>query len=214
VSEYQKFQFSQRQRRSPTFKDSGSAMLAADENARRQARRQRFAKEAQRPPPALPTKRIAHAGGKIVTGDKDACLVKLLARKAAAGEELSADQRRALESIPANISPDALATSVKVLTLVPAYTVPAHRLSRPSAPQPSVPVQQTTVLPAPKPIAPVAALGEPVPKRVRTLRKKLHEIEELEARVREGAVLQANQKAKLETKSSLVAELSQLEAAN
>ena len=49
-------------------------------------------------------------------------------------------------------------------------------------------------------------------KRIRTLRKKLHDIEELERRAADGAVLQENQKTKLLTKAEVQAELARLEA--
>ena len=49
-------------------------------------------------------------------------------------------------------------------------------------------------------------------KRIRNVRKKLHEIEKLENRTACGDMLEANQLAKLATKSALAAELACLEA--
>jgi hypothetical protein len=59
------------------------------------------------------------------------------------------------------------------------------------------------------------ALASPVaadqPRRLLTLRKKLREIADLERReAEEGAVLQANQRAKIQQKSALEAELASL----
>lgn len=63
------------------------------------ARHMRFKREAQLPPPPLPTQRIAWAGGKIETNDRDRCLRKLLERKLEAGEKLTPEQERALQEV-------------------------------------------------------------------------------------------------------------------
>ena len=65
-------------------------MQAPDETARRrQERKERFLREVNQPPPQPPAKKLAHPGGKIVTSDKERALLKLIARKQAAGEALS-----------------------------------------------------------------------------------------------------------------------------
>ena len=58
----------------------------------------RFAREALDPPP-VPEKRVAWAGGPIVTSDRREALLKLLVRKAAQGVALTADQQRALDNL-------------------------------------------------------------------------------------------------------------------
>ena len=77
--------------------------MAASESELKAARRARFRQEAKAGPPPLPKRTFAHPGGKIVTSDKDAALRKLLERKLRAGEALSADQQRALNSLSTNI---------------------------------------------------------------------------------------------------------------
>ena len=52
----------------------------------------RFAREALDPPP-VPEKRVAWAGGPIITSDRREALLKLLVRKAAQGVALTADQQ-------------------------------------------------------------------------------------------------------------------------
>uniref|UniRef100_A0A0D3JD67 WW domain-containing protein n=2 Tax=Emiliania huxleyi TaxID=2903 RepID=A0A0D3JD67_EMIH1 len=49
-------------------------------------------------PPPVPEKRVAWAGGPIVTSDRREALLKLLVRKAAQGVALTADQQRALDN--------------------------------------------------------------------------------------------------------------------
>ena len=82
------------------------------------------------------------------------------------------------------------------------------------------PQQQQDPLPlasSTKPAAKVEAPPPPPPlsaansKRAKTLRKKLHEIAELEGRVADGAVLPANQKAKVAAKSDISAELASID---
>ena len=167
-----------------------------DEARRKQERRERFAREAKHPPPPVPVKRIAHPGGKIVSSDKDACLMKLIARKQAAGEELSDDQRRALQKLPNGALSSARAPPSPAIETV-ATTTAVEMAAASSAIS-----------------APRATASEAVSKRTRTLRKKMHEIEELERRAAEGAVLQENQRAKLATKEAIAAELAQLEGAD
>ena len=166
-----------------------------DEARLKQERRERFKREAKQPPPPLPVKRLAHPGGKIVSSDKDACLMKLIARKQAAGEELSDDQRRALQRLPNGAMSSARAA-------------------------PTPPIEKVATKKAVEKPAPSSAISAPrdqtseVSKRTRTLRKKMHEIAELERRAADGAVLQENQRSKLATKEAIAAELAQLEGAD
>jgi len=68
----------------------------ADEQQRRaQARAQRFANDAKKPPPAPPKKTFAHPGGKMTT-NKEEALRKYLERK---GDSLNAAQQQALEDL-------------------------------------------------------------------------------------------------------------------
>ena len=163
-------------------------MRPSEADATLSARAARFAREATAAPPPLPQRRMAHPGGKIVTTSKDAALRKLLARKAANGEELTADQRRALSSLQ-----DGNGSS--------AATVQPPRTSAAPAAPPA---------PAAAPPAPVVALADSNSKRVRTLRKKLRECQQLEERLAEGAVLQANQRDKLAGKGDVQRELTEL----
>ena len=173
-------------------------MRAPDEEARRrQERKERFLREANQPPPPVPVKRIAHPGGKIVTSDKDAALLKLIARKQKAGEPLSEDQHRALAT---------LTTSGAVSLEDPP---PSQEMSIPSA-NVRLASSATKVVPAAKEEALMPA-GSSSSKRARTLRKKLHEIAELERRVAEGGILQENQKAKLAAKPGLIAEMASID---
>lgn len=74
----------------------------------------------------------------------------------------------------------------------------------------ALPLQATTnVRPAPPPPKQAPA-APPASKEARKLRKRLHEIMELERRVREGAVLEANQQAKLASKQQVAAQLEAL----
>ena len=166
--------------------------------AQRKARAARFKAEAKAGPPPLPVKRLAHPGGKIVTGNKEACLAALLARKQAAGEKLTDDQRRALSTLTNTPAPVSAPPPQQA-------RVPEHeRTSSMSAP----PRAQIAEHVANTVVDNRSAAG----KRIKTLRKKLHDIAELEQRAADGGVLQDNQKAKISTKAELIAELSQLEA--
>lgn len=167
--------------------------LTLAEQAQRDQRRMRFKEESKRGAPPLPKRQFAHPE-KLVKSDADACVAKLLARKMASGVSLTADQRRALETIQANgtsVVESAAATPLKppVTVVAPARGPVAAREAPPAKP---------------------AAIEQPS-KRVLTLRKKLHEIADLERReAEEGAVLQANQKQKVATKAALAAELASL----
>ena len=138
-------------------------------------------------------KRLAHPGGKIVTSNKDACLLKLLARKEANGEVLTTDQRRALSTLRSSGA-----------NMTPVAAPQTEPLSKPNAPLISSRAPKTAA-------PPVASLNEANSKRIRALRKKLHDIEELEQRASEGAILQANQQAKIALKGTLASELATLE---
>ena len=63
-------------------RDGASKM---DSLAAKRARAERFKREFKAGPPPVPTKRLAHPGGKIVTSDKEQALKNLLARKLAQG---------------------------------------------------------------------------------------------------------------------------------
>jgi hypothetical protein len=180
-----------------------SSMLGAGESQRRKERAQRFKEEAKKGAPALPKKTFAHPGGKIVTSDKDAALAKLFARKQAAGEALTEAQQRALDQMnaqPAHIDswvveePDGdswVVVDNGKAALVEQTAQTANRATAASAS-------------APEAVKPADKSSD---KRVRALRKKLRDIETLEERQREGAVLQQNQLGKLEGKSAIEEEL-------
>ena len=165
------------------------ADLMADAQLR-ELRRQRFAADAKRAPPPLPKREFAHPE-KLVKSDADAVLAKFLARKVATGATLTDLQKRALGSID----------SIRINQPVPSpkeITVSKRSELEPASPAPVAP-----------------ALASPVaadqPRRLLTLRKKLREIADLERReAEEGAVLQANQRAKIQQKSALEAELASL----
>ena len=109
---------------------------------------------------------------------------ELIAQKQATGEALS-NQQRALD-----VSQDPL---------------PLPQVAS------DVPLASSTEL-----AAKVEALPPPLSaansKRSKTLRKKLREIAELEGRMVDGAVLSANQKAKVAAKADITAELSSIDA--
>ena len=164
--------------------------LSMADALQRERRRQRFAADAKRAPPPLPKREFAHPE-KLVKSDADAVLAKFLARKVAAGATLTDLQKRALGSVDST------------------------RINQPVPSPKEITVSKRSELePAsPAPVAP--ALASPVaadqPRRLLTLRKKLREIADLERReAEEGAVLQANQRAKIQQKSALEAELASL----
>jgi len=168
-----------------------------DDAATLAAREARFRKEARKPPPPLPAQRIAHAGGKIVTSDKDRAFQKLLARKAKAGEPLTADQQRALNSLGA-------ASANKVA-------------------EPRLTVSQPQKVPAatkPRRLKDDAGNGsageagrasEDWATR-RKLLKKIRECEALETQQAAGTALEENQVSKMEGKVVLVEQLQLLTA--
>ena len=167
--------------------------LTQAEQTQRSARQARFKAEAKLGPPPLPKRQFAHAE-KLVKTDPADRLAKLLARKAAAGMELTADQRRALETLGESQrnSMDSVAAA---------------------APPPRKPI---AAVPSSTFVDKPPASGRVAPsRRAITLRKKLHEIRVLEERVaNDGAVLQNNQREKLAKKADLLAELEALEAAS
>ena len=162
---------------------------ASEDLDARRARALRFQREAAKPPPPLPVKRMAHPGGKIVTGDKDACLRKLLLRKAANGEVLTADQRRALQT---------LSVQDGAAVVTPEATSRAQAPPLPSAQAATNAGEDFELVPS-------------VNKRLRALRKKLREIAQLEERLAEGGVLQQNQKDKIAGKEAILHEISEIE---
>ena len=188
-----------------------------DSATQREMRKQRFKKEAKAGPPPLPERKMAHPGGRIVKGDADSCLIKLLERKANAGIQLTADQRRALEAVRSNT------TNIPSPTLqqchashqpkeVPAGSRPRHGVIASSG---------LTALGEGATREQHSMVGKPDSTAVDTriydtrciikLRKKLRDIDELERREREeGAVLHANQKAKISNKATIQAELATL----
>lgn len=178
---------------------------ASDDVRRKQERRERFNREKKNPPPPPPVKRLAHPGGKIVTSDKDACLLKLIARKQAAGEELNEAQKRALQNLTNGAVAEASVSSSQLSVKVVAKPTVHEPVVKRAVHEPVAPAAPTIVF-TDRPALPA------VSKRIKALRKKLHECEELEKRALDGAVLQANQKAKLESKAAVVEELARLEA--
>ena len=96
-------------------------MRPHEDRATLQARRQRFAREARAPAPALPANRMAWAGGKISTSDKDECLRRLIERKQRAGEPLTAEQARAAgllqERADSNVAVDNIGVALVELGL-------------------------------------------------------------------------------------------------
>jgi hypothetical protein len=181
-------------------------MQAPDETARRrQERKERFLREVNQPPPQPPAKKLAHPGGKIVTSDKERALLKLIARKQAAGEALSDDQRRALATLTANGTAQ-LAVSDGSSPL---------QQQQDRLPSPRVVSTVPSTSRAKPPAAARAPSGPPLSaansKRAKTLRKKLHEIAELERRIADGGILLENQKAKVAAKADLSAELASID---
>ena len=157
----------------------------------RERRRQRFAADAKRAPPPLPKREFAHPE-KLVKSDADAVLAKFLARKVAAGATLTDLQKRALGSIDS--------TRIN-------QPVPSHKEITVSKCSEFEPANPAPVAPA---LASPVAADHPA-RRLLTLRKKLREIADLERReAEEAAVLQANQRAKIQQKSALEAELASL----
>ena len=153
-----------------------------DESARRQARAQRFKEEAKRGPPPLPVKRMAHPGGKIVTSDRDKALAALIARKQRNGEELTVEQKRALSEKTADFVNRATQLHLQAGVCPPS----------------AEPVNVAFTKQQP-------AVNDASGKRLRVLRKKLRDIEILQERQREGAILQQNQVRNVRSKFGLSA---------
>ena len=177
------------------------------EDAKR-ARAARFRAEAKQPPPPLPVQRIAHPGGKIVTGNKDACLRKLLQRKLNNGEELTTEQLRALRTLQPSSEADC-----NVKSTTKARHQPVSKVPPPQQPVLQTKQQQTTQQQPnqqPNQQSPPPQSAPTVCPEKRKLLKRLRQIEELEAKRAEGATLEANQEAKLLSKPALLAELSNL----
>ena len=167
----------------------------SEDAAKKKARAERFKQEAKAGPPPLPVRKMAHPGGKIVTSDKEKVLQKLIDRKVAAGEALTADQQRALaersntnQEMPARMKKAMEATDISDAAPPPPKSQPQVQNNIPIAPSP----QQADS------------------KRIKALRKKLHEISLLEARKSEGAVLQENQLTKIANKEAIETELKAL----
>ena len=95
------------------------------ERARAAARRARFEAEAALPPPIPQPKRLAWAGGKIVTSDKREKLLSLIARQGGSPTEA---QRRALVELSSPPKKAAPAPAVKVDV---AATTVTHRRRKP-----------------------------------------------------------------------------------
>ena len=170
-------------------RDGASKM---DSLAAKRARAERFKREFKAGPPPVPTKRLAHPGGKIVTSDKEQALKNLLARKLAQGAELTQDQRRAL----AQLDPSGGAYLGSSTNRVESQASPAVPSTAPTAPIVSASSHKQ--------------LSAEVQKKIKVLRKKIKDIEILEERLAEGAILQANQKEKIAGKDELTEALRQL----
>uniref|UniRef100_A0A7S0PWY2 Uncharacterized protein n=1 Tax=Coccolithus braarudii TaxID=221442 RepID=A0A7S0PWY2_9EUKA len=160
------------------------------------ARAARFRAEARRPPPPLPKDRMAWTGGKIVTNSKDACLLKFIERKVAQGQELTADQQRALRALQPSCDADA---NTRANDATNVRTVPAVKrdaaLSKRDAVQPAAQSKSTAAHACPE---------------KRRLLKKLREVEALGQKRAAGERLEVNQETKLQSKSALLAQLAQL----
>ena len=164
-------------------------MRPHEDRATLQARRERFAREARAPAPALPANRVAWAGGKISTSDKDECLRRLIERKQRAGEPLTAEQARA-----AGLLQERADSNVAVSLDQPRLAKrDAPRTEREHAPREPPPQQQQQA---------GAALAK--------VQRKIWAIEALEAKAAAGERLEANQREKIARKAELIAELEAL----
>lgn len=128
----------------------------------------------------------------VVTSDKEQALKNLLARKLAQGAELTQDQRRAL----AQLDPSGGAYLGSSTNRVESQASPAVPPTAPTAPIVSASSHKQ--------------LSAEVQKKIKVLRKKVKDIEILEERLAEGAILQANQKEKIAGKDELTEALRQL----
>ena len=163
-------------------------MSSISTNTERKARAARFKREAANPPP-VPVKNFAHPGGKIVTSDKDAALLKLLERKEKAGIALTEEQqqaRRRLLSSKTAASDNARAADSGLSEAVGRLQI---------GPSCDVPV--------------TSAASDACKK----LQKKIRQCEQLEERLAAGEALEANQRAKIAQKAEWVSELSRLQRA-
>ena len=170
------------------------------------ARSARFHREQQRPPPPLPTNRIAHSGGKIVTSDKDRAFRKLLERKAKAGEPLTADQMRVLSSLGAA---GANASEPRATSQPQKAATAGRSVKKPSDANAGRPKGETK---PPSDDKAETGRGFQDWAAERKLRKKIRECEGLEAQQAAGAKLEANQLAKMSGKTALMEELERLTA--
>ena len=161
---------------------------AADVLARRKAR---FRAEARKAPPPLPTNRLTVWSGKVTRSDKDAALAAFVARKARLGQPLNEAQQRAASALSAGIALSAGSANARAAG-PPRQVLPSKTVARTAA------------------AAKSAAAAEAASKHARKLEKKLRDIESLEQKVADGAVLEANQLAKIESKALVAAELAAL----
>ena len=95
--------------------------------------------------------------------------------------------------------------------------MPQQEAPQPASPEPVAVLAELEVVaaPAPQPVAkapapPEATTGDTTAKRVRALRKKVRDIDQLEARQREGAIMQQDQLDKIASKAAIVKELGAL----
>ena len=165
----------------------------------KRARLERFKAEAKRPPPPLPSKRIPWAGGKIETSDKDAVLRKFLLRKLATGDALTAEQAQAVHALQSGGQNNKVDVSLGVNVTKRTPLVQTVAVNR----QPVTKAQPHQVKLAPK--------ADALSGEVRKLLKKLRDVEDLDQKRLAGEQLEANQLAKVQTKSSLKLRLVELQ---
>ena len=177
----------------------------------KRARAARFRAEAKKPPPPLPQKRIAWAGGKIATNSKDECLRKLLQRKMANGEKLTPEQLQAAAALQPASAADVNVGQLTMRTVVvktdpPRRPQPSQQQKQQStkSTKSTPPVQQS------QPVQPTQPEAPAICPEKRKLLKKLREIELLETKLTAGVALEANQEAKVQSKAEVVAKLAQL----
>ena len=186
------------------------------------------------PPPA--THQTAHPTSKVVTSDKVAALASQLTCMTKAAVPMTADQQRALHSraeradVPAAVPAEAVAAVAAQLAEdeVLARQLQQQMLQH-APPEPVAALAEQTfdhraeqradaanlVAPASKTPAPPEtttgdATGDATSKRIRALRKKVRDIDLLEERQREGAILQHDQLDKIAGKAAIVKELGEL----
>ena len=177
----------------PNAQPLGKNMQPTSKGALRQARAAR--NEAKKVPPPLPTNRMAHPGGKIITSDKVAKVDKKVDKVAALAAQLAAQLAE----------DEALARQLQQQMLQHAPPEPVAALAEQRADA------ANRVAPASKAPAPAeATTGDTTSKRVRALRKKVRDIDLLEERQREGAILQQDQLDKIAGKAAIVKELGAL----